>query len=151
MEEGISGRSGLVEFFFFVLSLSFVFELHMLIKCLCVRPCLCADLFMCPLCILIAKATNGQPSCDQDARRSDAEMEVDAETAEKENEEALSLLDQMKEGGQVVTEPVVMKKKKKRKKKDSEQEPENPSDGKAAPAEITEGKGSRKKSKNRRQ
>lgn len=86
--------------------------------------------------------TNGQSSLGQDDQNtsiSDTEMEADCGTAEKENEESLSILEQTE--GQTVTESVVMKKKRKKKKKDSEQEAENLS-------ESVEGERLRKESKN---
>ncbi|XP_077203559.1 transcription factor TFIIIB component B'' homolog isoform X2 [Paroedura picta] len=86
------------------------------------------------------KVTKGQPSLgqdDQDASISDEEMEADCGTAEKENEETLSILEQTE--GQTVTESVVIKKKRKRKKKDSEQETENLSEEKISPSESVEG------------
>ncbi|XP_015269450.1 PREDICTED: transcription factor TFIIIB component B'' homolog [Gekko japonicus] len=92
-----------------------------------------------------AKVTNGQPSLEQDdqnANISDAEMEVDCGTAEKENEESLSILEQTE--GQAVTDSVVMKKKRKKKKKDSEQDTENLSEGKTIPSESVEGERLRK-------
>ncbi|KAL8203706.1 UNVERIFIED_CONTAM: hypothetical protein K2H54_059984 [Gekko kuhli] len=92
-----------------------------------------------------AKVTNGQPNLgqdDQNASISDAEMEVDCGTAEKENEESLSILEQTE--GQTVTDSVVMKKKRKKKKKDSEQDTENLSEGKTIPSESVEGERLRK-------
>ncbi|XP_060091762.1 transcription factor TFIIIB component B'' homolog [Heteronotia binoei] len=91
-----------------------------------------------------AKVINGQPSLgqdDQNANISDAEMEVDCGTAEKENEESFSILEQTE--GQTVNESV-MKKKRKKKKKDSEQEAENLSEGKTIPSESVEGERLRK-------
>ncbi|XP_044302364.1 transcription factor TFIIIB component B'' homolog isoform X3 [Varanus komodoensis] len=97
-----------------------------------------------------AKIVNGQTSHGQDdlqnARMSDAEMEVDAETAEKENEESPSILEQAE--GQAVAESVVMKKKRKKKKKDSECEAENLPEERNIPAEMAEKERSRKKKKN---
>nr|XP_056703938.1 transcription factor TFIIIB component B'' homolog [Euleptes europaea] len=87
-----------------------------------------------------AKLTNGHPSLgqdDQNVRISDAEIEVDCGTAEKENEESLSILEQTE--GQTVTESGVMKKKRKKKKKDSEQGAENLPEGKSIPSESVEG------------
>lgn len=98
---------------------------------------------------MIAKVTNGQPSLGQDDQNvsiSDAEMEVDCGTAEKENEESLSILEQTE--GQTGTESMVMRKKRKKKKKDSEQETENLSEGKTVPSESVEGERLRKESKN---
>ncbi|XP_077792403.1 transcription factor TFIIIB component B'' homolog isoform X2 [Podarcis muralis] len=97
-----------------------------------------------------AKVVNGQANHGQDdpqnARISDAEMEVDAGTAEKENEESPSILEQP--DGQTVTESVMVKKKRKRKKKDSEQEAENLPDERTISAEVAEGEKTRKKRKN---
>ncbi|XP_048359093.1 transcription factor TFIIIB component B'' homolog isoform X3 [Sphaerodactylus townsendi] len=87
-----------------------------------------------------AKLTSGQPSHgqdDQDVRISDAEIEVDSGTAEKENEESLSILEPTE--GQTVTESMVMKKKRKKKRKDSEQGAENLSERKTIPPEAVEG------------
>ncbi|XP_034955752.2 transcription factor TFIIIB component B'' homolog isoform X1 [Zootoca vivipara] len=96
-----------------------------------------------------AKVVNGQANHGQDdpqnARISDAEMEVDAGTAEKENEESPSILEQA--DGQTVTESVMVKKKRKRKKKDSEQEAENLPDERTISAEVAEGEKTRKKRK----
>ncbi|XP_062983985.1 transcription factor TFIIIB component B'' homolog [Elgaria multicarinata webbii] len=96
-----------------------------------------------------AKVVNGQINHGQDdlqnARMSDAEMEVDAETAEKENEESPSILEQAE--GQAVTESIVTKKKRKRKKKDSEYEAENLPEERIIPAEMAERETSRKKRK----
>ncbi|XP_054842710.1 transcription factor TFIIIB component B'' homolog [Eublepharis macularius] len=86
-----------------------------------------------------AKVTNGQPSLgqdDQNARISDAEM--DCGTAEKENEESLSILEQVE--GQTVAESVGTKKKRKKKKRDTEQEAENISEGKNILSESVERK-----------
>lgn len=97
---------------------------------------------------LIDKVVNGQsnhgPDEHQDGRSSDMEIEVDAETAEKENEESPSILEQAKE--QTVIESAVTKKKRKRKKKDSEQETDNLEE-RVIPTEMMEEKRTRKKSK----
>ncbi|XP_033020644.1 transcription factor TFIIIB component B'' homolog [Lacerta agilis] len=97
-----------------------------------------------------AKVVNGQANHGQDdpqnARISDAEMEVDAGTAEKENEESPSILEQA--DGQTLTESVMVKKKRKRKKKNSEQEAENLPDERTISAEVAEGDKTRKKRKN---
>nr|XP_020645892.1 transcription factor TFIIIB component B'' homolog isoform X1 [Pogona vitticeps] len=74
------------------------------------------------------------------------EMEVDVGTAEKENEESPSILEQAE--GPTVPESVVTKKKKKRKKKDSEHEMESLPEETTVHAEMAEGKRSRKKRKN---
>ncbi|XP_015666271.1 transcription factor TFIIIB component B'' homolog, partial [Protobothrops mucrosquamatus] len=70
------------------------------------------------------KVVNGQsnhgPDGHQDGRSSDMEIEVDAETAEKENEESPSILEQAKE--QTVIESAVTKKKRKRKKSRKEKQ-----------------------------
>uniref|UniRef100_A0A2D4J9W4 Uncharacterized protein n=1 Tax=Micrurus lemniscatus lemniscatus TaxID=129467 RepID=A0A2D4J9W4_MICLE len=73
------------------------------------------------------------------------EIEVDAETAEKENEESPSILEQAKE--QTVIESAVTKKKRKRKKKDSEQETDNLEERNIS-TEMIEEKRTRKKRKN---
>ncbi|XP_008101180.2 transcription factor TFIIIB component B'' homolog [Anolis carolinensis] len=92
---------------------------------------------------LKAKVVNGQPSYGpENFQISDTEMEVDAETAEKENE----VLEQAE--GQTVTESVVTKKKRKRKKKDSEHETDNPLEERTTSEEMAEGERLRKKSKN---
>ncbi|ETE69968.1 Transcription factor TFIIIB component B''-like protein, partial [Ophiophagus hannah] len=92
------------------------------------------------------KVVNGQsnhsPDEHQDGRSSDMEIEVDAETAEKENEESPSILEQAKE--QTVIESAVMKKKRKRKKKDSEQETDNLLEERNIPIEMMEEKRTRK-------
>ncbi|XP_058024900.1 transcription factor TFIIIB component B'' homolog [Ahaetulla prasina] len=96
------------------------------------------------------KVVNGQnihgPDEHQDGRSSDMEIEVDAETAEKENEESPSILEQAKE--QTVIESAVTKKKRKRKKKDSEQETDNLLEERNIPTEMMEEKMTRKKRKN---
>ncbi|XP_032070346.1 transcription factor TFIIIB component B'' homolog isoform X2 [Thamnophis elegans] len=96
------------------------------------------------------KVVNGQsnhgPDEHQDGRSSDMEIEVDAETAEKENEESPSILEQAKE--QTVIESAVTKKKRKRKKKDSEQETDNLLEERNIPTEMMEEKTTRKKRKN---
>ncbi|XP_039176669.1 transcription factor TFIIIB component B'' homolog isoform X2 [Crotalus tigris] len=96
------------------------------------------------------KVVNGQsnhgPDDHQDDRSSDMEIEVDAETAEKENEESPSILEQAKE--QTVIESAVTKKKRKRKKKDTEQETDNLLEERIIPAEMMEEKRTRKKREN---
>ncbi|KAM3844551.1 transcription factor TFIIIB component B'' homolog isoform 2-T2 [Vipera latastei] len=96
------------------------------------------------------KVVNGQSNHGlddhQDGRSSDMEIEVDAETAEKENEESPSILEQVKE--QTVIESALTKKKRKRKKKDSEQETDNLLEERIIPAEMMEEKRTRKKRKN---
>ncbi|XP_034297069.1 transcription factor TFIIIB component B'' homolog isoform X2 [Pantherophis guttatus] len=96
------------------------------------------------------KVVNGQsnhgPDEHQDSRSSDMEIEVDAETAEKENEESPSILEQAKE--QTVIESAVTKKKRKRKKKDSEQETDNLLEERNIPTEMMEEKMTKKKRKN---
>ncbi|XP_026574075.1 transcription factor TFIIIB component B'' homolog isoform X2 [Pseudonaja textilis] len=96
------------------------------------------------------KVVNGQsnhgPDEHQDGRSSDMEIEVDAETAEKENEESPGILEQAKE--QTVIESAVTKKKRKRKKKDSEQETDNLLEERNIPTETMEEKRTRKKRKN---
>lgn len=98
---------------------------------------------------MIDKVVNGQSNHGlddhQDGRSSDMEIEVDAETAEKENEESPSILEQVKE--QTVIESALTKKKRKRKKKDSEQETDNLLEERIIPAEMMEEKRTRKKSK----
>ncbi|XP_070599220.1 transcription factor TFIIIB component B'' homolog isoform X3 [Erythrolamprus reginae] len=95
------------------------------------------------------KVVNGQSNHGldehQDGRSSDMEIEVDAETAEKENEESPSILEQAKE--QTVTESTVTKKKRKRKKKDSEQETDNLLEERVIPTEMMEEKKTIKKRK----
>ncbi|XP_025033535.1 transcription factor TFIIIB component B'' homolog isoform X2 [Python bivittatus] len=96
------------------------------------------------------KVVNGQSNHGhdehQDGRTSDMEIEVDAETAEKENEESPSILEQAEE--QTVIESTVTKKKRKRRKKDSEQETENLLEERTIPAEMVEEERTRKKRKN---
>ncbi|XP_042303749.1 LOW QUALITY PROTEIN: transcription factor TFIIIB component B'' homolog [Sceloporus undulatus] len=96
------------------------------------------------------KVVNGQPSYGQEdlqsAGISDTEMEVDAETAEKENEVSSSILEQAE--GQTMTELVVPKKKRKKKKKHSEHETENLPEERTTSEEMAEGERSRKKRKN---
>ncbi|KAM7077085.1 transcription factor TFIIIB component B'' homolog isoform 2-T2 [Ciconia maguari] len=98
-----------------------------------------------------AKASSTEAANDQDdlqeARISDAETEADAVTAEKENEESLSISEQAEE--QVVLEPALAKKKRKKKRKDDpEQEVENLPEEMAVPSKIAEeGKSSKKKKK----
>ncbi|XP_066469624.1 transcription factor TFIIIB component B'' homolog isoform X2 [Tiliqua scincoides] len=96
------------------------------------------------------KDVNGQSHHGQDdhqnGKMSDAEMEVDSGTAEKENEASLSVLEQAE--GQTAAESGVAKKKRKRKKKDSEQEADNVPEEKTISAEMPEGKRSRKRRKN---
>ncbi|XP_053150853.1 transcription factor TFIIIB component B'' homolog isoform X2 [Hemicordylus capensis] len=97
-----------------------------------------------------AKTVNGQPNRGQDdhqnVRISDEEMEVDSGTAEKENEESLSILEQSE--GQTVTESVMTKKRRKRKKRDSELEAENSSEERNIPADMSEGQRTRKEREN---
>uniref|UniRef100_A0A8C3FX31 Myb-like domain-containing protein n=1 Tax=Chrysemys picta bellii TaxID=8478 RepID=A0A8C3FX31_CHRPI len=82
----------------------------------------------------------------QGIRISDAETEVDAGTAEKENEESLSVSEQTEE--QIILEPVTTKKKRKKKKKDdSELEVENLAEEGAAPTKPAKGGKSSNKSK----
>lgn len=99
--------------------------------------------------VYLDKVVNGQsnhgPDEHQDGRSSDMEIEVDAETAEKENEESPSILEQAKE--QTVIESAVTKKKRKRKKKDSEQETDNLLEERNIPTEMMEEKMTKKKSK----
>nr|XP_060617678.1 transcription factor TFIIIB component B'' homolog [Anolis sagrei ordinatus] len=96
---------------------------------------------------LKVKVVNGQSSHGQDDFQiSETEMEVDAETAEKENEVSPSILEQAE--GQTMTESVVTKKKRKRKKKDSEHETDNPLEERTTPEEMVEGERLRKKRKN---
>ncbi|KAJ6669817.1 hypothetical protein lerEdw1_000366 [Lerista edwardsae] len=96
-----------------------------------------------------AKDVSGQTNHGQDdhqnGRMSDAELEVDSGTAEKENEESLSILEQAE--GQTAAESGVAKKKRKRKRKDSEQEADNISEGRTIFAEMSEGERSRRKTK----
>ncbi|XP_065455187.1 transcription factor TFIIIB component B'' homolog isoform X8 [Chrysemys picta bellii] len=83
----------------------------------------------------------------QGIRISDAETEVDAGTAEKENEESLSVSEQTEE--QIILEPVTTKKKRKKKKKDdSELEVENLAEEGAAPTKPAKGGKSSNKKKN---
>ncbi|KAH0628047.1 hypothetical protein JD844_008717 [Phrynosoma platyrhinos] len=82
----------------------------------------------------------------QSAGISDTEMEVDAETAEKENEVSPSILEQTE--GQATTESVVIKKKRKKKKKHSEHETENLPEERTTSEEMAEGERLRKKRKN---
>lgn len=95
------------------------------------------------------KEVNGPPNNGQDVHMngimSDTEMEVDSETAEKENEESLSKLEQTE--GQTATESGVTKKKRKRKKKDSELEADNVLEEITVSAGICGGERSRKKRK----
>ncbi|XP_050802776.1 transcription factor TFIIIB component B'' homolog isoform X6 [Gopherus flavomarginatus] len=98
-----------------------------------------------------AKVVSGEADNDQDApqgvRISDAETEVDAGTAEKENEESLSVSEQTEE--QIILEPVTTKKKRKKKKKDdSELEVENQAEEGAAPPKSAKGGKSSNKKKN---
>ncbi|TFK15723.1 V-type proton ATPase subunit S1-like protein [Platysternon megacephalum] len=98
-----------------------------------------------------AKVVSGEADNDQDdpqgVRISDAETEVDAGTAEKENEEALSVSEQTEE--QIILEPVTTKKKRKKKKKDdSELEVENLAEEGAAPTKPAKGGKSSNKKKN---
>ncbi|XP_063149216.1 transcription factor TFIIIB component B'' homolog [Candoia aspera] len=96
------------------------------------------------------KVVNGQSNHGQDehqdGRTSDMEIEIDAETAEKENEESPSILEQAEE--QTVIESTVTKKKRKRRKKDFDQETENLLEERTIPAEIVEEERTRKKRKN---
>lgn len=96
-----------------------------------------------------SKEVNGPPNNGQDVHMngimSDTEMEVDSETAEKENEESLSKLELTE--GQTATESGVTKKKRKRKKKDSELEADNVLEEITVSAGICGGERSRKKSK----
>ncbi|XP_032625448.1 transcription factor TFIIIB component B'' homolog isoform X2 [Chelonoidis abingdonii] len=98
-----------------------------------------------------AKVVSEEADNDQDApqgvRISDAETEVDAGTAEKENEESLSVSEQTEE--QIILEPVTTKKKRKKKKKDdSELEVENQAEEGAAPPKPAKGGKSSNKKKN---
>ncbi|KAJ7335830.1 hypothetical protein JRQ81_013771 [Phrynocephalus forsythii] len=77
---------------------------------------------------------------------SDAGMEVDVGTAEKENEEAPSVLEPAE--GPAAPEAGVAKRKRKRKKKDSDLETENLPEETTLPAEMAGGERSRKKRKN---
>uniref|UniRef100_A0A674J910 Myb-like domain-containing protein n=1 Tax=Terrapene triunguis TaxID=2587831 RepID=A0A674J910_9SAUR len=96
------------------------------------------------------KVVSGEADNDQEdpqgIRISDAETEVDAGTAEKENEESLSVSEQTEE--QIILEPVTTKKKRKKKKKDdSELEVENLAEEGAAPTKPAKGEKSSNKSK----
>ncbi|KAM9138338.1 transcription factor TFIIIB component B'' homolog isoform 2-T2 [Pangshura tecta] len=98
-----------------------------------------------------AKVVSGEADNDQDdppgIRISDAETEVDAETAEKENEESLSVSEQTEE--QIILEPVTTKKRRKKKKKDdSELEVENLAEEGASPPKPAQGGKSSNKKKN---
>ncbi|XP_039401245.1 transcription factor TFIIIB component B'' homolog isoform X2 [Mauremys reevesii] len=98
-----------------------------------------------------AKVVSGEADNDQDdpqgVRISDAETEVDAGTAEKENEESLSVSEQTEE--QIILEPVTTKKKRKKKKKDdSELEVENLAEEGASPPKPAKGGKSSNKKKN---
>ncbi|KAH1169160.1 hypothetical protein KIL84_013750 [Mauremys mutica] len=98
-----------------------------------------------------AKVVSGEADNDQDdpqgVRISDVETEVDAGTAEKENEESLSVSEQTEE--QIILEPVTTKKKRKKKKKDdSELEVENLAEEGASPPKPAKGGKSSNKKKN---
>ncbi|XP_028943115.1 transcription factor TFIIIB component B'' homolog, partial [Antrostomus carolinensis] len=97
-----------------------------------------------------AKAASTEATNDKDdlqeARISDAEVEADAVTAEKENEESLDISEQAEE--QIALEPALAKKKrKKRRKDDLEQEVENLPEEMAIPSKIAEEEKSLKKKK----
>ncbi|KAM7166936.1 transcription factor TFIIIB component B'' homolog isoform 3-T3 [Macrochelys suwanniensis] len=98
-----------------------------------------------------AKVVSGEADNDQDdpqgVRISDTETEVDAGTAEKENEASLSVSEQTEE--QIILEPVTTKKKRKKKKKDdSELEVENLAEEGASPSKPAKGEKSSNKKKN---
>ncbi|XP_038258429.1 transcription factor TFIIIB component B'' homolog isoform X7 [Dermochelys coriacea] len=97
------------------------------------------------------KVVSEEADNDQDdphgVRISDAETEVDAGTAEKENEALLNVSEQTEE--QIILEPVTTKKKRKKKKKDdSELEVENLAEEGAAPSKPAKGGKSSNKKKN---
>nr|XP_042711834.1 transcription factor TFIIIB component B'' homolog isoform X4 [Chrysemys picta bellii] len=96
------------------------------------------------------KATKRQSSKEKKphkSRKKQKETEVDAGTAEKENEESLSVSEQTEE--QIILEPVTTKKKRKKKKKDdSELEVENLAEEGAAPTKPAKGGKSSNKKKN---
>uniref|UniRef100_A0A8C8VI44 Myb-like domain-containing protein n=1 Tax=Pelusios castaneus TaxID=367368 RepID=A0A8C8VI44_9SAUR len=98
-----------------------------------------------------AKVVSGEADNDQNdpqsARIFDAETEVDAGTAEKENEESLNISEQTEE--QTMLEPVATKKKRRKKEKDdSELEVENLAEERAGPSKPAKGGKSSKKKKN---
>ncbi|XP_074851513.1 transcription factor TFIIIB component B'' homolog isoform X2 [Carettochelys insculpta] len=98
-----------------------------------------------------AKVVSREAGNDQDdsqgVRISDEETEADAGTAEKENEESLTISEQTEE--QITLEPVTSKKTRKKKKKEaSELEVENLAEEKAAPSKAAKGGKSNKKKKN---
>nr|XP_054507533.1 transcription factor TFIIIB component B'' homolog isoform X5 [Agelaius phoeniceus] len=96
-----------------------------------------------------AKAASTEAANDQDeppeAGISDAEIEADGVTAEKENEESLSISERAEE--EVALEPALAKKKRKRKRKDDlEQEVENIPEEVPVPSKTAEeGKSSNKR------
>ncbi|XP_059581063.1 transcription factor TFIIIB component B'' homolog isoform X3 [Alligator mississippiensis] len=86
----------------------------------------------------VAHAENEKAANDQDhedVEISDAETEVDAVTAEKENEESLNVSEPAEE--QLLSEPGVTKKKRKRKKKNSEKELQNLADAETGVDAVT--------------